>query len=224
MIRVLVVDDNEIFRQTVCDMLDDGDFKTLSVGSGAQSFAVLRNQSVDIVLTDIVMPDEDGLEIVRKIRKMNPAPKIVAMSGGGRIAATDYLNMARVMGVSATSRPRSKNPLSSRSSSTSYSGCSCRHPGDWRYLDKKPQLECKLPPLSRKDAKGKHWPESKSMRSTSSPNEFILFCWLCGVPCGSLLSSRGSSKREENRTGGAEWRGGERRKRISLSDKHLPLL
>lgn len=63
---------------------------------------MLRNQTVDIVLTDIVMPDEDGLELVRKIKKMNPAPKIVAMSGGGRIAATDYLNMARVMGVSAT--------------------------------------------------------------------------------------------------------------------------
>ncbi len=102
MIRVLVVDDDEAFRQTVCDLLLDGDFEILSAESGAQSFAVLRNQSVDIVLTDIVMPDEDGLEIVRKIKKMNPAPKIVAMSGGGRIAATDYLEIARLMGASAT--------------------------------------------------------------------------------------------------------------------------
>lgn len=102
MIRVLVVDDDEAFRQTVCDLLLDGDFEILSAGSGAQSFAVLRNQSVDIVLTDIVMPDEDGLEIVRKIKKMNPAPKIVAMSGGGRIAAMDYLEIARLMGASAT--------------------------------------------------------------------------------------------------------------------------
>ena len=102
MIRVLVVDDDEAFRQTVCDLLVDGDFEILSAESGAQSFAVLRNQSVDIVLTDIVMPDEDGLEIVRKIKKMNPAPKIVAMSGGGRIAAMDYLEIARLMGASAT--------------------------------------------------------------------------------------------------------------------------
>ena len=42
MIRVLVVDDNEAFRQTVCDLLADGDFKTFSVESGAQSFTVLR--------------------------------------------------------------------------------------------------------------------------------------------------------------------------------------
>jgi DNA-binding NtrC family response regulator len=102
MIRVLVVDDDDAFRQTVCDLLANGDFEILSAESGAKSFAVLRNQPVDIVLTDIVMPDEDGLEIVRKINKMNPAPKIVAMSGGGRIAATDYLKMAKLMGASAT--------------------------------------------------------------------------------------------------------------------------
>lgn len=102
MIRIMVVDDDEAFRQTVCELLAEGDFEILSAESGTQLFTVLKKQSVDIVLTDIVMPDEDGLEIVRKIKKMNPAPKIVAMSGGGRIAATDYLEIARLMGVSAT--------------------------------------------------------------------------------------------------------------------------
>lgn len=104
MIRIMVVDDDEAFRQTVCELLAEGDFEILSAESGTQLFTVLKKQSVDIVLTDIVMPDEDGLEIVRKIKKMNPAPKIVAMSGGGRIAATDYLEIARLMGVSATIR------------------------------------------------------------------------------------------------------------------------
>jgi CheY-like chemotaxis protein len=104
MIRVLVVDDDDAFRQTVCDLLANGDFEILSAESGAKSFAVLRNQPVDIVLTDIVMPDEDGLEIVRKINKMNPAPKIVAMSGGGRIAATDYLNLLQQVFSSPSKR------------------------------------------------------------------------------------------------------------------------
>jgi DNA-binding response OmpR family regulator len=54
------------------------------------------------VITDLVMPDKEGLETIMELRRKHPAVKIIAMSGGGRINARDFLRVAKVLGADRT--------------------------------------------------------------------------------------------------------------------------
>lgn len=55
-----------------------------------------------MVLTDILMPGQDGIELIREIRRAHVNVKIIAMSGGGYVDKTDYLRYARLLGADAT--------------------------------------------------------------------------------------------------------------------------
>lgn len=70
--------------------------------NGKSALAILPKLEFDLILTDIVMPDMEGLELIRAIRKMNTMTKIIAMSGGGRGTAEDYLTLAKKFGASET--------------------------------------------------------------------------------------------------------------------------
>jgi CheY-like chemotaxis protein len=102
MIRLLVVEDNDDFRFIVCEMLADLDYQVFTATNGVQALAVLESQAIDIVLTDMIMPDKEGLETVREIRRKYPTIKIAAMSGGGRVNANNYLDLAKRLGASVT--------------------------------------------------------------------------------------------------------------------------
>ena len=56
--------------------------------------------NADLLITDIVMPEKEGLEVLMELRKRQPPVKIIAISGGGRNSATDYLPIAKLMGAS----------------------------------------------------------------------------------------------------------------------------
>lgn len=64
-----------------------------------QAPKVLANQSVDIVITDLLMPERDGLEFITEVRRKFPKVKIIAMSGGGHIARDSYLRIAKNFGA-----------------------------------------------------------------------------------------------------------------------------
>ena len=68
---------------------------------GIEGFKVFQDEQPDMVVTDIIMPNADGLEVIRRILEINPKAKIVAMSGGGRIGDETYLKYARKFGVTA---------------------------------------------------------------------------------------------------------------------------
>ena len=74
----------------------------LTATNGKAALSILPKVKYDLVLTDIVMPDMEGLELIRSIRKTDPTAKIVAMSGGGRGTAEDYLTLAKNFGAAAT--------------------------------------------------------------------------------------------------------------------------
>jgi CheY-like chemotaxis protein len=67
--------------------------------NGKSGLAAYRQQSPDLVITDIVMPDMEGLEVIRELRQTDPDIKIIAMSGGGIAAAEQYLALARTFGA-----------------------------------------------------------------------------------------------------------------------------
>ena len=79
---------------------------------GRKGIAQLAEFDADIVITDIVMPDMDGMEVIRDIHAGYPEVKIIAISGGGRLQPESYLDVAQVLGVHATlKKPFDKQAL-----------------------------------------------------------------------------------------------------------------
>ena len=63
---------------------------------------LLHDQAVDLVITDLIMPEKEGVETISELRRRYPEIKIIAMSGGGMGGATDYLRLAKALGAGQT--------------------------------------------------------------------------------------------------------------------------
>lgn len=85
-LSVLVVDDEEVVRETLADMLTDLDHKVVTVESGRDAIARAANQTFDVVFTDLAMPEMDGWETARAIRQSQPALPVVLVTGYGATA------------------------------------------------------------------------------------------------------------------------------------------
>ena len=68
--------------------------------NGEEGLRLFRKTPADLVITDIIMPEKEGLETIREMKKMKPELKIIAMSGGGKISADNYLETAKIFGAS----------------------------------------------------------------------------------------------------------------------------
>ena len=80
--------------------------------NGDEALAHASHKNFDLVITDIIMPSKDGIEVIIALRKAQPTAKIIAISGGGRLNAKDYLGIAQKLGAAATlSKPFSGSEL-----------------------------------------------------------------------------------------------------------------
>ena len=77
-------------------------YQTREAENGTAALKVLQGSEVNLLMTDILMPDMDGLELIMAARKTHPDLKVLAMSGGGRTAAEVLINIARRLGVQRT--------------------------------------------------------------------------------------------------------------------------
>jgi CheY-like chemotaxis protein len=108
MARILVIDDHDLVRQSVKAMVERGGHDVSVAADGRDGLKQLRAERFDLIITDILMPETDGLEIVKDLRKASGTVPIIAMSGGpsGRLlswsATADYLKMARLLGATRT--------------------------------------------------------------------------------------------------------------------------
>lgn len=110
--RILLVDDDDLSRGTIHQMLERGGHDVVSSGSGSEALALFRTDRHELVVTDLIMPDTDGLELIQELRKLDPAVKILAISGGGRVNANEYLTVARKFGAAAVlAKPFSNQEL-----------------------------------------------------------------------------------------------------------------
>ncbi len=100
--KILVVDDDADVRRVLQLFLERAGYDVAVVADGTQAVDAYANESFDLVITDIVMPEKEGIETISELRQQNPALPIVAISGGGRIGAHDYLNWVRKCGVEHT--------------------------------------------------------------------------------------------------------------------------
>lgn len=101
-ITTLIVDDEETLRRVIQIVLEEAGHRVLTAENGSAALAILAGEPVDLVISDIVMPETDGIELVREIRAKYPAVKIISMSGGGNyLTAALCLKLADQMGASA---------------------------------------------------------------------------------------------------------------------------
>jgi two-component system chemotaxis response regulator CheY len=99
MIRILLVDDDDPSRAAVHKMLERAGYSVYSTARGSEAIARYRTEKSDLVITDLIMPDTDGLEIIQELRRIDPAVRILAISGGGRVDAEEYLSVALKFGA-----------------------------------------------------------------------------------------------------------------------------
>ncbi len=98
---VCVIDDDEEVRAKLALDLRSMGFETIEIDDSRTVTEVLGAHAVDAVVVDIVMPDKDGIEVIGDVRKGWPDVRVVAISGGGRVGAKLYLELARQMGADA---------------------------------------------------------------------------------------------------------------------------
>ena len=99
MTRVLVIDDEPLVRKTVRKTLDKAGYQVLEASDGKSGLALHQDSPVDIIITDILMPGMDGLQILRAIRSEDQHTKVIAISGGGRVNGDSYLDWASKFGA-----------------------------------------------------------------------------------------------------------------------------
>lgn len=89
MLSVLVVEDDMPMRSVIARMLQNSGFKVTSVGDAEQALEEVKEHKFDLLLTDIVMPGMDGIELARTVSKENPNMQIVFISGFASVAKQD---------------------------------------------------------------------------------------------------------------------------------------
>ncbi len=99
MARILVIDDDSAARDTIVQVLEDGGYQVTSAEDGRRGLASFRRDPPDLVITDIIMPEKEGIQTITEMRGERPDAKIIAISGGGRIGNTDFLRIARHLGA-----------------------------------------------------------------------------------------------------------------------------
>ena len=102
MTRVLVIEDNEDFRDLIRHWLEDAGFSVSTLPNGRLGLELQRLQPADIIVTDIFMPDQDGIETISALREEFPAAKIIAMSGRESLTDYDALRVANELGAVKT--------------------------------------------------------------------------------------------------------------------------
>jgi DNA-binding response OmpR family regulator len=98
--RILVVDDDSAVRDSIAMVLESAGFVVDRAEQGTTALRLLRVHAPDLVITDILMPQKEGIETIREVRSVLPDTPIIAISGGTDGGA-DYLKMAQTFGASA---------------------------------------------------------------------------------------------------------------------------
>lgn len=100
--RILIIDDDEMIRELLRQILEKEGYEIIEASDGSKASLILSEKPTDLVITDIIMPDKEGIETIRELKKDYPNVKIIAMSGGGRIGPIPYLKIAKSMGACKT--------------------------------------------------------------------------------------------------------------------------
>ena len=104
MTRILLIDDDALARDMLRQMLERAGYDVVEAASGREGLQHYQATAIDLIITDILMPDQDGLETILELRRLAPEAKIIAISGGGQSGLLDLLPIAAKLGAQWTLR------------------------------------------------------------------------------------------------------------------------
>jgi CheY-like chemotaxis protein len=112
MAGILIVEDDEDLREMLKISLMARKYTILEASNGKEALLRFKPLITNMVITDLIMPDEDGLKVIMKIKEINPSIKVIAISGGGKAGPGNYLNLAKALGADEVfPKPFSVNEL-----------------------------------------------------------------------------------------------------------------
>ncbi len=112
---ILIVEDDRELREMLRLSLTRRKFTVIEAENGKEAIAHFKPSVTDLVIVDLIMPEEDGLKVIMKMKQIKPEIKIIAISGGGKAGPASYLQLARTLGADeAYPKPFSLHDLISR--------------------------------------------------------------------------------------------------------------
>ena len=97
--RILIVDDDEQIREILRMWLEKSGFEVFEAADGKKGVEVHEHSPVDMLICDLIMPGQEGIETITQFKSLFPSVCIVAISGGGQIGPDSYLHMASSLGA-----------------------------------------------------------------------------------------------------------------------------
>lgn len=102
MAKILIIDDEDLIRKMLRKVLEKNGYEVMDAFNGSQGIELFKELGPDIVITDLIMPEKEGLESIRELKKIQPDVKIIAISGGGIADPKIYLDLASKFGAVRT--------------------------------------------------------------------------------------------------------------------------
>lgn len=101
MAAILLVEDEPELKEMLKVALARRNFTVMEADNGREAITRFRPEVTDLVITDLIMPDEDGLKVIIKLREIKPSLRIIAICGGGKAGPGNYLSLAKALGADA---------------------------------------------------------------------------------------------------------------------------
>ncbi len=100
--KILLIDDDNHFREMFAELLKRNNYTVIEAADGKYATELFSEHLPSLVITDIIMPEKEGIETILDLKRKFKALKIIAISGGGRTNAMDNLRSARLLGADYT--------------------------------------------------------------------------------------------------------------------------
>jgi DNA-binding NtrC family response regulator len=112
MAQILLVEDDDLVRDMLTQILQRASHQVACAANGEEAAAYLRQNNPDIMITDIIMPKKSGITLISEVKNQHPNMEIIAISGGGRLDPTGYLDLSETLGASVSfEKPIDNNAL-----------------------------------------------------------------------------------------------------------------
>lgn len=102
MARILLVEDDDLVRDMLSQVLQRAGHEVNAVTNGEEASNYLKENKPDILVTDIIMPKKSGITLISEVKNRHPLMEIIAISGGGRLDPTGYLDLSENLGASVS--------------------------------------------------------------------------------------------------------------------------
>jgi len=102
MAKILLVEDDELVRDMLMQVLQRASHQVTCANDGEAAAEILKTVTPDVMVTDIIMPKKSGITLISEVKNRHPTMEIIAISGGGRLDPTGYLDLSESLGASVS--------------------------------------------------------------------------------------------------------------------------